>query len=442
MANMNIPKRVSTALLNSLGSGVVSRVGLEYIAVGRKDEVAALLKDLENISEGGAGFRFITGRYGSGKSFLLQLIRNYAMERNFVVADADLSPERRLTGANGQGLATYRELMNNFATKTRPDGGALTSILERWISTIQTTIAKETGLRPDNPEFCDAIESRIMETVNNMEGMVHGFDFATVLSSYWKGYRLGDDNLKNASIKWLRGEYTNKTDAKTDLKVKVIIDDSSWYDYLKIMTKFVSKIGYKGLIVIIDETVNLYKVSHTQSRQNNYEKILTMFNDTMQGKAQNIGILMGITPQALEDPRRGLYSYEALKSRLSESRFISDDCQNLLTPTIKLKVLTPEEIFVLLDKLAGIHSTHYGYERVVNAENLQGFLQEIANKLGAQELLTPRETIRDFISILNILYQNPNKNFNDFIKSSEFVPSKEHEVLEDTVSPELAEFSL
>jgi ABC-type uncharacterized transport system ATPase subunit len=148
MVKLKISKRVSTALINSLGAGVVPRIGLEYIAVGREKEVAAILQDIENITEGGAAFRFVVGRYGSGKSFMLQLIRNHAMERGFVVADADLSPERRLVGSNGQGVATYRELMQNISTKFRPDGGALASILEAWINSIQNQVAQDSGMRP------------------------------------------------------------------------------------------------------------------------------------------------------------------------------------------------------------------------------------------------------------------------------------------------------
>lgn len=410
-------------MINSLGAGVVPRVGLEYIAVGRKNEIATLLQDLENIAEGGACFRFIVGRYGSGKSFVLQLLRNYAMDRNFAVADADLSPERRLAGGSSQGVATYRELMRNVSTKTRPDGGALAPVLERWISGIQASVVRETGMRPTDDGFGDAVEAKILDVITNMEGMVHGFDFAAVLSAYWRGYRFGEDSLQDAALRWFRGEFATKTEAREQLDVRVIIDDTSWYDYLKLMAKFVSEIGYRGLLILIDEAVNLYKITHTVARENNYEKLLAMFNDTMQGKAEYMGILMAGTPQFLEDPRRGLYSYEALRSRLAESRFLRDGMGIVSGPIIRLETLTYEEVFLLLQRLAEVHRAHYRHDHQFSPEELQAFMQETVNRLGAEKLLTPREVVRDFIAVMDILRQNLDLRLQQVIQSPDFQPT-------------------
>jgi len=416
---IKIPKRVSTALINSLGAGVVPRVGLEHIAVGREKEVTALLQDLENITEGGAAFRFVIGRYGSGKSFMLQLIRNHAMERGFVVADADLSPERRLVGNNGQGVATYRELIQNISTKIRPDGGALAPILEAWINGIQNQVAQDTGMRPNNDGFDDQVESKILEAVKNTEGLVHGFTFATVVTTYWRGYRLDDAGKKNAALRWLRGEFDNKTDAKSTLGVRDIIDDDSWYDYIKLFAKFVSDIGYKGLLVLLDEAVHLYKINHTMSRQNNYDKLLAMFNDTMQGKAENLGIYLGGTPKFLEDPKRGLFNDQAWQRRTAKSRF-TKGLQDTSGPVIHLETLTEQEILMLLQRLADVHATHYGYEKAITNRQFNDFVQEIVNRLGAGALLTPGEIVRDFISLLNILQQNSDISFGELINGSSF----------------------
>lgn len=424
MATVSIPKRISTALVNSLGSGVVPRVGLEYVAVGRKEEVAALLGDLQNMGEGGASFRFVVGRYGSGKSFMLQLIRNYAMDRDFAVADADLAPERRLAGTDGHGVATYRELLRNLSTKTRSDGGALAPILERWIANVQAQVVKEQNLRPNDPKFSDAVEAKIIEVVNDMEGMVHGFDFAAVISAYWRGHRQNEPQLKDAALRWLRGEFATKTEARAALGVHVIIDDDGWYDYLKLMARFVADIGYKGLLVLLDEAVYLYKITHSVSRQNNYEKLLAMFNDTMQGKAERLGILVAGTPQFIEDPHRGLFSYEALRTRLAESRFAVAGLRDMSGPLIRLQTLTPEEIFVLLDRLADIHTTHYGYAKQLKPEELKDFMQVMTDRLGADALQTPREVIRDFISVLNILRQNPQASFAQLVHGNKFKPTR------------------
>ncbi|MEH2068967.1 MAG: ATP-binding protein [Nostoc sp.] len=421
MAKLKISKKVSTALINSLGAGVVPRVGVEHIAVGREKELKSLLQNLNDIAEGVAAFRFIIGNYGSGKSFLLQLIRNRGMEQGFVVADADLSSERRLAGSKNEGLATYRELISHLATKTRPDGGALVSILEGWINKIQQEVVKETEMRPNDDGFDDQVESKIREVVQYIEDLVHGFDFGSVIIAYWRGYRLDDDNLKNAAMRWLRGEFTTKSEAKAALGVRIIIDDDSWYDYIKLLAKFVAEIGYKGLLIIIDEAVNLYQISTTITREKNYNRLLTMFNDTMQCKAEHLGIVVGGTTKFLEDPNRGLFADQAWRRRTKESRFIAQaNVQEILGPVIRLNPLSEAEILILLQRLAEIHALNFAYEQTLTNRELKEFVQEIVNRLGAEALLTPGEIVRDFMSVLNILYQNSEITFGELIHGSKF----------------------
>lgn len=442
MAKNKIPKRVSTALLNSLSAGVVPRIGLEHIAVGREKEIAALLQDLDNIASGGAAFRFVVGRYGSGKSFTLQLLRNQAMERNFVVADVDLSPERRLAGTDGQGVATYRELMQNIATKTHPNGGALALILERWISQIQTQVAQDTGLRPNDDGFDDQVEARILAAVKTIEGLVHGFDFATVITAYWRGYRQDEKDKKDAALRWLRGEFATKTEAKSALGVRVIIDDDTWYDYIKLFAKFVADIGYKGLLILFDEAVHLWKITNATSRQNNYDKLLAMFNDTMQGKAEHLGILVGGTPKFLEDPKRGLFNDPAWQRRTAKSRFVKAGLQDTASPVIQLESLTQPEIVMLLQRLAEVHGTHYGSEKTLTKREFQEFLQEIVNRLGAEALLTPGEIVRDFVSVLNLLQQNPEMSLSQLIQGAGLPLSSAGKKPQVDEEDEVAEFTL
>ncbi len=441
MAKPKIPKRVSTALINSLSAGVVPRIGLENIAVGREKEIAALWQDLENIAAGGAGFRFVVGRYGSGKSFMLQLIRNQAMEKNFVVADVDISPERRLAGTEGQGIATYRELMRNLATKTHPNGGALALILERWISGIQTQVAQATGMRPNDNGFDDEVEAKILAAVKNIEGLVHGFDFATVVTAYWRGYRLDESEKKDAALRWLRGEFATKTEAKSALGVRVIIDDETWYDYIKLFAKFAADIGFKGFLVLFDEAVHLWKITHAVSRQNNYDKLLAMFNDTMQGKAEHLGIIVGGTPKFLEDPKRGLFNDPAWQRRTAKSRFVQAGFEDTSSPVIQLESLNQAEILLLLQRLADVHATHYASEKKLTQNEFEEFLQEIVNRLGAETLLTPGEIVRDFLSVMNILQQNQEMSLSQLIHGAGLPLSsvKKTQVDEDD---EIAEFTL
>lgn len=415
MNEMKIPKRILGGLLNSIGSGVVPRKGLEYIAIGRDEEIKALAEDLEFVEYGGSRYRFIIGRFGSGKSFLLQLLRNHCLERNFITADADLAGDIRLTGTKGQGVALYRQLMINLASKASPDGNALVGLISKWLMQIQTKIISEKGLDPSSGEYKNAVTAEIFTVVSSLENLVCGYDFANVINRYFRAYQDGDEVTKSNAIRWIRGEYNTKTEAKADLKVGSIVDDANWYDFLKLIAAFVRRLGYGGLIVFIDECIELYKITNRVSRELNYEKILTMFNDTLQSKAEGLCFIMGGTPQFLEDPRRGLYSYEALKSRLTDSKF-AGNYKNFMSPVIRLERLTDDEIFALCLRLASLHSSYYEYSNIPSDSEIFAFLKAYLSRVGAGKMVTPREIIRDFTSALNILYQNPESNFIELVK--------------------------
>lgn len=395
-----VPKRVAAVILNSLKGGVVPRIGLPYITVGREVEIRALLTDLSLIADGGASFRFLVGRYGAGKSFLLQTIRTHAMGEGFVVADADLSPERRLQGGQGQGLATYRELIRNISTKTRPEGGALNLILDRWVASC-----------------ADVDESVVNAQLAPLEEMVHGFDFARMLRRYRTAVSESDEEAMSRVTKWIRGEYRTKSEARAELGSSTIISDDDWYDYVKLIARFLVCSGYKGMLVLIDELVNLYKIPNAITRQYNYEKILTMYNDTLQGKAQYLGMIMGGTPTSIEDRRRGVFSYEALRSRLAQGRFAREDLKDMLAPIIRLQPLTYEELLVLIEKLMQIHAGYFGWTPTLTENDLVNFLKIEFGRVGADTHLTPREVIRDFIELLDILCQNPDANVAELLQS-------------------------
>ena len=437
---VKVPRRIAAVILNSLKGGVVPRIGLPYITVGREVEIQALLHDLDLIADGGASFRFLVGRYGSGKSFLIQTIRTHSMGENFVVADADLSPERRLQGGQGQGLSTYRELIRNLSTKTRPEGGALALVLDRWVINIQRKAAEECG-SSSGTGYDQAFHSVLEAFLEPLCELVHGYDFSAVLKIYAFAFAEEDMEAKACVVKWLRGEYRTKTEARRELGVNACIADDSWYDYLKLLAEFLTGAGYKGLVVMIDELVNLYKIPNSVTRQNNYEKILTMYNDTLQGKAHHLGIIMGGTPQSIEDRRRGVYSYEALRSRLTQGRFASEGLSDMLAPVIRLNPLTYEELLVLIEKLADIHAGYFEYQRSLTEDDLVSFLQIEFGRVGSDSHLTPREVIRDFIELLDILYQNPDASVSSLLGSRGFSFAKPA-LQEQEVAPLYAEFKI
>ena len=455
-----VPTRIANILINALKGGVVPRAGLEYITVGRTQEIAAILHDIEMIEEGGASFRFIVGKYGSGKSFLLQTIRNYATAKGFAVVDADLSPERRFAGTKGQGLATYKELIKNLSTKSKPDGGALPLILEKWISGIQMSVrtrlpaeekenvrSREKSAAGDMAEadslaeFDREVERQIYAVAGSLEGMVNGFEFAKAVVLYWKAYREDDAALKSNVLRWFRGEYPTRKEAKADLGINFIVTDETWYDFLKIFAAFLVGAGYKGMLVIIDELVNIFKIPNSITRANNYEKILTMYNDVLQGKARHIGFLMGGTPQCIEDKYKGVFSYEALRSRLAEGHFATADLKDLSAPIIRLQMLTQEEMYILVEKLQNIHAQLYNYTPALTQEDLVYFLTVEYNRVGAETHITPREIIRDFIELINILHQNPQKTVSQILGDNSFEMAKGG-IPDEEIQDEFREFEI
>ena len=420
MAEMTqrIPKRILAGLLSSISAGVVPRMGAPYIAIGRSEEIEALLSDLEAVNDGGGSMRFIIGKYGSGKSFLIQLVRGFSLERGFVTADADLSPERRICGAKGTGIATYRELIRNLASKSSPDGGALPQIIAKWLSDLQSKVAAD-GYDIGSETFVRELTSRIYSQTRELESEIGGFDFATVLTQYYKAYMDGDEEKKSACMRWLRGEYANKTEARNAIGVALggIIDDDNWYEYIKLLAVFFRKIGYRGFVVFIDECVNLYKIANRISRENNYEKLLSMFNDTLQGKAEGLALIFGGTPQFLEDTRRGLFSYEALRSRLSDGQFQKAGFKNLIGPVIRLRRLSDDELYALISRITSLHAQNYSWQPRVTNEDMAAFLKICLDRAGADTMITPREIIRDYMTVLNILLQNPDTSFTDVVGS-------------------------
>ncbi|TBL76131.1 ATP-binding protein [Paenibacillus thalictri] len=404
-----IRKKESNAILQSLSGGVVPRTGLEHIIVGRRQETEQVMRELAQVRDGASVIKFFIGDFGSGKSFMLSIVRHIAFKEKFVVADVDFTPERRLYGGEGKAIATYSEFMKNLSTATRQDGGALQTIIEQWITNVQFAVQQENNLTDisyDDPKFVAAVKLKISSVLSQLEDLVGGFDFAKILGSYFDAYIQDNRHLQTCVLRWLRGEYATRTEARNDLGVRDIIDDQNWYDYLKLFSKFVTHVGYSGLVINFDEAINLYKISHAQTREKNYEIILSMFNDITQGKAEHMYVTYAGTSEFLEDDRRGLFSYEALKRRLVTNRFETAEFRDLAQPVIRLSTLRKEELFVLLQKITSIHSTHHNYQETITEQDLKGFLLSIYSRPGAEAMITPGEVVRDFIGALNVLHQN------------------------------------
>lgn len=406
MSEARIRPKERDAIIQSLRSGVVPRIGQQHIQVGRHEEVKALLRDIERIADGGSTVRFIIGEYGSGKTFFLNLIRSIALEKRLVTVHADLTPDRRIHATGGQARALYAELMHNMATRAKPGGGALASVIERFVSTALTT-ARERAVSPDLV---------IQERLADLSEMVGGYDFAQVVAAYWKGHDSGNEGHKADAVRWMRGEFSTKTDARNALGVRTIVDDANVYDHLKLMARFVRLGGYDGLLVGLDEAVNLYKLANSQARNSNYEQILRILNDCLQGVAVGVGFLIAGTPEFMLDTRKGLYSYPALQSRLAENAFATDGLVDLSGPVLRLANLSPEDLFVLLQKIRFIYGSDDSHQLDLGDEALKAFMSHCSKRIGDAYFKTPRNTIVAFVNMLAVLEQNPGVNWDDLIE--------------------------
>lgn len=404
-----ISRATAATVLNSLKGGVVPRIGLEYITVGRRSEIQALLQDVSVIEQGGAAIRFIEGKYGSGKTFLMHAIRNHVMEKNFVVTDVELSVDRRLVGNKGQGLATYKELIRNMAIHACPDNGALQLILDKWIGSLENEVVQIEGLVPGHEVFDVRVSQKIYKITSSMEERVNGFDFGKVLASYYKGHRKGDAELQKKALRWLCGEYRTRTEAKADLGVNLIISDENWYDFIKLFADFAVKAGYAGLYVCMDELSTLYEIPSRVGREYNYNKLLSIYNDVLQGKASYLGMIISVTQEAMEDTARGVFSFAPLKSRLARTAIEKDGnvkMKDMASPVIRLTALNPGEMYVLLEKLANMHSILYGYTPRLEHDDYIYFLKQQYDRTSKGEENTVREMIRNYITLLNLIQQN------------------------------------
>ncbi|MGE6717707.1 ATP-binding protein [Peribacillus frigoritolerans] len=423
---MKIKKRDSAAILNSLLGGVVPSRGLQYIMVGRAEEAKQIVTDLTNVRNGSSVIKLIIGPFGSGKSFIQALTQQIAFAEKFVVAKADFTPERRLYGSEGKAVAIYTELMKNLSIATVPDGGALPTILDKWIGEVQALVVQEKeygSVEFDNPQFVKDVEKEITAVVSKMDELTGGYDFARILNLYFKGFIEDNSELQRKAMRWLRGEYGTKTEAKADLGVRDIINDNNYYDYIKVLSQFVKQIGYSGLVVNLDEAINLYKITHPQTRDKNYETILKIYNDTLQGNVEGLYISLGGTPEFLEDERRGLFSYGALKRRLQSNPHETQEYRDLSQPVIKLTPLKHDDTFVLLRNLRDIHAEHFSYEATVSDDEIKNFLRSEYSRPGAAEHLTVGDIIRTFLGALNIIYQNPDYNRADIFGEMEVAPN-------------------
>ena len=414
MAKIKIKAKEKNAIIESLKAGLVPKIGLQHIQVGRADELKEIIKDYALIADGGAKIRFIIGDYGCGKTFFLTLSKLIAHEKNLVVLSADITTEKVLCSSSGKSKKLFSELIANMSTKTKPDGGALRTIIEKWASKILQDC--------ENGEHID--EKGIYSKLLPLEKYVACYDFSKVLTTYINAYQEDDEIKMSQALKWLRAEYATKTDAKTDLGVRTIIDDNNFYEYLKLFAGFVRLAGYAGLIVNIDELAVLARLQ-SATRNKNFERILNIINDSMQGAAEYLGFLFGGTPEFLEDKYRGMYSYKALETRLADNPFAKEGLRDLTGPVIRLENLSQEELYILFLNIRNVFAEYDETKYLVTEKDIQVFMQWLMNRLGAKSFLSPRESNKAFIGLLTQLENYPDTNISTYLSGIQIQEDKE-----------------
>lgn len=412
------PKEAST-IIKSLEAGVVPDIGLGHLLVGRKAEVDELIKILSHIEDGDSDLRFWVGDFGSGKSFMLKTIENLALSKNFVVSTIDLNPSRRFYATDRKAVNLYSTVLENIRTKNLRSGNVIESIIEQWISTIFKNLSDEKGY--DLKElmagfYRDEVIGIILETLSRFEAVGLSYELGQAISKYYEGFITGDRILKLKAIRWIRGDITTKTEAKKELGINEIINDDNYFEAIKNLAELFREIGYQGFVINFDEAVNLYKLPHSTTRQRNYEKILNIYNECKSNLAKGLFINLAATRKTVFDESRGLASYGALKGRLGTEASMDSDFINTNKTVLGLKVLSDEEIYTLLENLVSIYNIHYKTKIDFTSDQIVTYMEGQLNRPGADEFLTPRAVIKDFIEILDIKRQNPDAEISDLLR--------------------------
>jgi hypothetical protein len=392
-------------VLKSLRAGVVPADHIDLIQVGRGGEQATLAKDILHILKGGSSVRFVTGDYGSGKTFIGELTRQKGIKQGLVVAAAALSPDKRLQAKTGETRNLYSALVRSFSTKARPNGTALVNIVERFI----LTTLREAHVNSLDPR------AHIAHRLRDFEELAGGFDFIKVVQCYWLGFENQDDELKSTALRWLRGEFINLSDARAALGVRSIIDYRNFFSGLKMLCQFVRMAGYPGLLICLDEMVALYELSHKQTRINNFNEILNIVNDCLQGQVQGMGFVFLGTPEFVYDEKKGLYSMPALKSRLALNRLATKGLTDVSGPVIELKPLQEVEMDELLHKLRHVQAYGVAKDYLIDDMALWQFMLQCRAIHGQQYFLNPRLAIKTLLDLLAVIEQNPNVKVDELI---------------------------
>ncbi|WP_394022996.1 ATP-binding protein [Anaerococcus martiniensis] len=417
MAN-RINLKEASIIIKSLEGGVVPNMGVQHLLVGRNREVEEVIKILDNVADGESDIRFWVGDFGSGKSFMLATIEQIALQKNFVVSTLDLNPSRRFYATDRKAVALYTEIIDNIKTKTLKSGNVLSSIIEEWLNQIFSRVSEDLNVEISEileGEYQKEVTNEILNIIGDFSAVGLSFEFGQAIVKFYEGFINDNRLLKTNAIRWLRGDITTKTEAKKELSINQIINDDNWFDALKNMSELLLGIGYSGFVVNFDEAVNLYKIPQSVTRERNYERILNIYNEAKSNIAKGLFINFGATRKTIFDENRGFSSYGALKGRLGSEESMDNKLVNTNRTVLGLKPLSNEEIYTLLENLVNVYNVHYKESIEISQREIITYMEGQLNRPGADEFLTPRAVIKDFIEILDLKRQNSNVDLMDII---------------------------
>ncbi|GBG94530.1 biotin carboxylase [Ligilactobacillus salitolerans] len=405
-----INPKEAASIISALEAGVVPQRGVRHLLVGRNEEVKEVLRILDDVAAGGSDLRFWVGDFGSGKSFMLRTIEAIALQKNYLVATVDMTPTRRFYATDGKAKALYTAIVNSIISQTAQNGNALDTVFSQWINQIAQAVASEAKISlPEalSKEAQSLMTNKILDITGSFAAAGLAFEMGQAIVKYYEGVLDNDRMLKAQALRWIRGEIETKTEAKRELGINRVITDDNWFDAIKNLSELFSRLGYAGLVINFDEAVNLYKLPRRQSRERNYERILNIYNECKSNEVQHLLVNFGATRKTVFDETRGLASYGALKGRLGAESSLDSELVNTNKTVLPLKPLTNEEIYTLLQRLTEIYNLHYRAQVELSLQEVQLYMEEQLNRPGADQFLTPRAVIKDYIEILDLIRQNP-----------------------------------
>lgn len=381
------------SIINALKNGNVPPEGVGEICVGRERELEEFDKIFSKVKDGAAVTRFLNGEFGSGKSFFLKLLEERALADNFVVAKVTLSRDVPFNKFE----VVYRSIVASLRCKT---GTSLEHIIEKWTTQLRMMALRETT----DPYQQERI---VIDNINNdlKEVRKHATTFAAAIENYYKLSARGDQETAKYAMAWLSGEKNIPYTIKRQFGVKGDIDRENAFKYLEALSSFLMALKYSGLIILIDEAEHIMTLHTKKLRDTAYDYMRFIYDECSLGRFHNTLFIFAGTPEFFEDPKMGVPSYTALNERIED--VLNTEFKDLRKPIIRLDGFKKDNLMELSDRLISMHEEVYEWEAKPVRESLDGIIARHEANAELTGYISPRNFVKSFISVLDVVQQNP-----------------------------------